>query len=102
MPAQVTHHGVVLSSDRIADFCRKHRIGRLAPFGSILRDDFGPDSDVDVLVEFEPGHVPGFNFFAIEEELSAMMGRRVDLHTTQFLSPLFRDRIAYEEHYVSD
>jgi len=102
MPAQVNHHGVVLSGDRIADFCRKRYIRRLALFGSILREDFGPNSDVDVLVEFVPGHVPGFDFFAIEEELSAMMGRRVDLNTAQFLSPLFRDKIAYEEHYVSD
>ena len=58
-----------LDHDTIAAFCRKHRIRRMALFGSVLRDDFRPDSDVDVLVEFEPGATPGFGFFGIQEEL---------------------------------
>ena len=77
----------------IASFCRRHHIRRLALFGSVLRDDFRPDSDVDVLVEFEPGHVPGFGFFALQEELSELLGRVVDLHTPRFLSRYFRDEV---------
>ena len=86
---------LVVDRDRIADFCRRHHIGRLAIFGSALRDDFRPDSDVDVLVEFEPGHVPGFfRLFDMEEELSALFGdRKVDLRTPQDLSRYFRDQV---------
>jgi len=65
-------------------------------FGSVLRDDFGPESDVDVLVEFDPGHTPGLDFFSMEEELSRIMGRKVDLNTPGFLSPYLRDRIERE------
>jgi hypothetical protein len=81
---------------KIADFCRKHHIRRLAFFGSVLREDFRPDSDVDVLVEFEPGRVPGLAFFAMEQELSEILGRRVDLNTPQFVSPHFRERVLAE------
>jgi hypothetical protein len=81
---------------RVADFCRRHHIRKLAFFGSVLREDFAPESDVDVLVEFEPGHVPGLQFFAIENDLSQILGRKVDLHTPQFLSPHFRDRALAE------
>ena len=81
---------------KITRFCRKHHIRKLAFFGSVLRDDFGPESDIDVLVEFEPGHVPGFAFFDMEEELSIILGRQVDLNTPQFLSPYFRDRVLAE------
>jgi predicted nucleotidyltransferase len=59
----------------------------------VLRDDFRPDSDVDVLVEFEPGHAPGLAFFEMQEELSTILGRRVDLNTIQFLSPYVRDGV---------
>jgi len=61
-----------------------------------LRDDFGPESDVDVLVEFDPGHTPGLDFFSMEEELSRIMGRKVDLNTPGFLSPYLRERIERE------
>lgn len=81
---------------RIARFCRKHHIRRLSFFGSVLRDDFRPDSDVDVLVEFEPGHVPGLRFFDMEIELSETLGHRVDLNTVRFLSPYFRDQVEAE------
>jgi predicted nucleotidyltransferase len=77
----------------IRSFCRHHHIRRLALFGSVLRDDFLPDSDVDVVVEFESGHVPGLDFFAMQDELSTILGRTVDLNTPGFLSSHFRDRI---------
>ena len=66
---------------KIVEFCRRHHIRRLALFGSVLRDDFTPDSDVDILVEFEPGRTPGLEFFTIQDELSDVLGRRVDLYT---------------------
>ena len=87
---------IPLDQARIAEFCRKRHICRLALFGSVLREDFGPDSDVDVLVEFEPGHVPGLEFFAMELELSELLGRKVDLNTPGFLSPRFRDQVLAE------
>ncbi|MBI3982851.1 MAG: nucleotidyltransferase family protein [Gemmatimonadetes bacterium] len=81
---------------RLAEFCARHHIRRLALFGSVLRGDFGPGSDVDVLVEFAPGHTPGFAFFAIQEELSQLIGRPVELHTPGFLSPHFREQVRAE------
>ena len=77
----------------IASYCERHHIRRLALFGSVLRDDFGADSDVDVLAEFKPEHVPGLAFFAMQEELSALFGRQVDLNTPQCLSKYFRDDV---------
>jgi len=65
----------------LAVFCRTNGIRRLSIFGSALRDDFGPESDVDVLIEFEPGRVPGFRFVSIAAELSELFGRRVDVLT---------------------
>ena len=70
----------------IEQFCQKHHIRRLAFFGSVVRDDFGPNSDIDVLVEFDPGHTPGFDFFLMEAELSRLLGRKVDLQTEKFIS----------------
>ncbi|OGO38844.1 MAG: hypothetical protein A2147_08200 [Chloroflexi bacterium RBG_16_57_8] len=67
--------------------CRRHHIIRLSLFGSVLREDFRPGSDVDVLVEFEPGKTPGFSFIDIQDELSNMIGRKVDLNTPGDLSP---------------
>jgi uncharacterized protein len=87
---------IAIDQGHLADFCRRNHIRRLALFGSILRDDFRPDSDIDVLVEFEPGHVPGLRFFALERELSEILGRRVDLNTPAFLSKYFRDRVLAE------
>jgi predicted nucleotidyltransferase len=86
-------HGTMLSRTWIAEFCRRHHIRRFALFGSILRDDFGPESDVDVLVEFEPGKTPGFAFFGMQDELSRHLGRAVDLNTRGFLSRYFRDQV---------
>lgn len=87
---------VQLPEDRIEEFCRRYHIRKLALFGSVLREDFGPESDVDVLVEFEPGHTPGFGFVGIEEELSRIVGRRVDLNTAGSLSRYFRDAVVQD------
>jgi len=95
-------HGIDIPQDKIADFCRKHRIRRLALFGSILRDDFTPDSDIDVLVEFEPGATPGFGFITVQDELSKIIGRRVDLNTPQCLSKYFRDAVQREAMELYD
>jgi hypothetical protein len=91
-----------VDSKRIAEFCQKHRIRKLAFFGSVLRNDFRPDSDVDVLVEFEPGHVPGLAFFAMEAELAEILGRKVDLNTPNFLSRYFRDQVVAEAEVQYD
>jgi len=90
----MVHHGVDIPQDRLADFCRRHHVRRLALFGSILREDFRQDSDVDVLVEFEPGHTPSlFKMAALERELSQIVGRGVDLRTPAELSRYFRDDV---------
>lgn len=88
-------NNIALPSDRLAEFCRRNHIAKLSLFGSVLREDFRPDSDVDVLVEFEEGHTPGFLGLArMEEELSEMMGgRKVDLRTPQDLSRYFREEV---------
>jgi predicted nucleotidyltransferase len=81
----------------IRAFCERHHVARLAVFGSVLRDDFGADSDVDVLVEFQPGHVPGLAFVSMERELSQLLhGRRVDLVTPKFLNARIREQVLRE------
>ncbi|HSB65657.1 MAG TPA: nucleotidyltransferase domain-containing protein [Anaerolineales bacterium] len=75
-----------ISQHKIKAFCQRHHILSLAFFGSFVRTDFRSDSDIDVLVEFEPGHTPGYDFFLLEEELSRLLGRKVDLQTPAFLS----------------
>jgi len=88
---------LVIPKTKIAEFCRRNHIRRLALFGSVLRQDFNPDSDVDVLVEFEPGHVPGLALIRMQDELSALLGgRQVDLVTPKFLHPRIRDRVLAE------
>ena len=84
---------IVIPKDKVSDFCRRNHIRRLSVFGSSLREDFTDDSDVDVLVEFEKGYEPGFAFFGMQEELSELIGRKVDLNTPNFLSRYFRDEI---------
>ena len=86
----------------LSDFCRRHRIVRLSVFGSALRDDFRPDSDVDVLVEFAPGQAPGLAFFRMQDELSALIGRRVDLNTPGFLSDQFRAEVVASARVLYD
>jgi predicted nucleotidyltransferase len=94
---------VTVSPEVIADFCLRHHIRRLSLFGSVLRDDFRPESDVDVLVEFKPTHVPGFfGFFEMEEELGKTLGRKVDLNTPNSLSKYFRGRVLAEAVSLHD
>ena len=90
------NRNIFIPRDKIADFCRRHYIRRLAIFGSALREDFAPDSDVDVLVEFIKGQEPGLAFFDMEVELSELLGRKVDLNTPNFLSRYFRDTVVRE------
>lgn len=84
---------LVIPKDKIADFCQRYHIQRLAIFGSALREDFSADSDVDILVEFQKGREPGFAFFGMQDELTELLGRKVDLHTPNFLSRYFRDEV---------
>jgi predicted nucleotidyltransferase len=82
-------------------FCTRHHIQRLALFGSVLRDDFGPDSDVDILVEFEPeAQVGYFTLVTIQHELENMIGREVDLLTPGALNPRFRHRVIAKAQVV--
>ena len=88
---------IKLPNGRIAEFCKRHRIRRLSLFGSVLRGDFGPDSDIDVLVEFELGARVGLISLAgLELELGEIIGRKVDLNTPGFLGKYYRDRIINE------
>lgn len=81
----------------IAEFCRRHHITKLALFGSVLTERFGPESDVDVLVEFEPEHIPGlFALSGMELELTELFGRKADLRTAEDLSRRFRDDVVRE------
>lgn len=99
----MTRSRIEIPKAEIAEFCRRHNIVRLALFGSVLRDDFTDDSDVDVLVEFHPNHIPGFAFFEMQRELSRILGRNVDLNTPGFISPYFRDDVFQEaeDQYVA-
>jgi predicted nucleotidyltransferase len=92
----MTELKIKIPEKEIVAFCKRHHISKLAFFGSVLRDDFTPQSDVDVLVEFEQGHTPGLAFFAMQDELSKILGCRVDLNTRGFLSPYFRDQVVRE------
>src|SRR5574341_421464 len=84
----------MISETELANFCKQHHIRKLSLFGSVLRDDFSPESDIDVLVEFDPGTRIGLIGFAeIEIELSRLLGRQADLNTPEDLSDLFRDNV---------
>jgi len=93
----------LLSPSQLSNYCQKHHIRRLSFFGSVIREDFGPKSDIDVLVEFEPAHIPGYDFFLMEDELTQLLGHKVDLQTLNFLSPEIRSSVlskailAYEQ-----
>ncbi len=93
---------LLIDDQALAAFCERNHIRRLALFGSVLGSDFRPDSDVDILVEFEPGHVPGFAFTGLQDELSQMIGRSVDLQTPGSLSRHFREKVQREAqvHYA--
>ncbi|HNR33154.1 MAG TPA: nucleotidyltransferase domain-containing protein [Candidatus Hydrogenedentes bacterium] len=95
---------IVIDEEQIAAFCRKHPLTKLALFGSVLTDRFGPDSDVDVLFEYDPQHVPSlFDVVEMEEELSAILGRRADMRTPCDLSRYFRDEVVRtaQVHYAA-
>jgi predicted nucleotidyltransferase len=89
---------IAYNQEELVAFCRKHHIRKLAFFGSVIRDDFQPTSDIDVLVEFDSQHIPGLAFFGMETELSKIFGYPVDLNTLAFLSPYFRKRVESEAH----
>lgn len=85
---------IAVNKDELADFCRRHQIRRLSLFGSVLGSDFRPDSDVDMLVEFQPeARISLFDMAAMERELAEMVGRKVDLRTPKELSRYFRDEV---------
>ena len=90
--------GIKISQANVATFCRRRHIRKLALFGSVLHGDFRSDSDIDVLVEFEPDHVPGLIRLAgMELELSALLGgHKVDMNIPLCLSPYFRDKVLAE------
>ncbi len=87
---------IPLDRERVAAFCHRNGIRRLALFGSVLRDDFADCSDVDVLVEFLPGRTPGFELARMEAELGELFGRRADLRTPAELSRFFREEVLRE------
>ncbi len=85
------------SKEILSEFCGRHHIRKLSIFGSALRDDFGPESDIDILIEFETGYTPGFfGFIEIQDELSELFGNKVDLRTPSDLSKYFRERVLKE------
>ena len=89
---------IAVDKNQIAEFCKRHHIAKLSFFGSVLTDRFNDDSDVDVLVEFDPEHIPGLIAFAgMEIELSEMLGRKVDLKTQGFLSERIRAKVLRSE-----
>lgn len=86
-----------IPKDKLVDFCQRNHIRWIAFFGSVLREDFAPDSDIDVLVEFEPEHVPGLALIRMQDELSELLaGRKVDLVTAKFLHPRIRRQVLAE------
>ena len=96
----VLQQNIRIDQEKIAEFCRRNHIRSLALFGSVLRNDFRPDSDVDVLVEFEPGETPGFDFVRMQDELSGIFGRPVDFLTIGFISRYIRDRVQREARVI--
>ncbi len=97
-----THRTLPIKIERsaIISLCQHYHIQKLSLFGSVLRHDFRPDSDVDVLVEFQPGHTPGFGFIDVQDRLSEIIGREVDLNTPNFLSRYFREQVLAEAEVI--
>ncbi len=88
---------IEIPKEKITEFCKRNHIRKLSLFGSVLHGNFRPDSDIDLLVEFDPAHIPGFFKFAhMERELSELIGKKVDLRTPQELSKYFRDEVLSE------
>ncbi|NLV43891.1 MAG: nucleotidyltransferase family protein [Candidatus Hydrogenedentes bacterium] len=94
---------ISMSTELLREFCEKHHINRLALFGSVLREDFSSQSDIDILVEFAPGEAVGYiRLGTIEAELSDLLGRKVDLNLKESLNPLFRDQVISEARVLYD
>ena len=95
---------VAIPREALARFCERYRIRKLSLFGSVLRDEFGPRSDIDVLVEFEPGHAPSFfQLYDMEQEFARYAdGRKVDINTQKSLSKYFRDNVLREAELLYD
>jgi uncharacterized protein len=88
---------ITIPEKKLAEFCQRNHIRKLSFFGSVLSDHFGPESDVDVLVEFEPGHTPGLGLIRMQDELSTLLGgRKVDLVTPKFLNRRIRESVITE------
>jgi predicted nucleotidyltransferase len=97
MRKKTVQPGISIPKDKIAEFCRNYHIIKLSLFGSVLGKDFGPGSDIDILVEFEPDHIPGLALITMQEELSGILGgRRVDLVTPKFLNRRIRSKVESE------
>jgi len=97
----MTEARIAIPRDELVAFCRRHHIRSLSLFGSVVRDDFGPESDVDVLIEFEPDHHPGLGLIAIQDELSALLGGHpVDLVFPKYLNHRIRDQVLAEAEVV--
>lgn len=88
-----------VNHSEIESFCKRHHITRFAFFGSVLSERFGPESDLDVLVNFDPEHIPTlFDLVHMEDELAGLFGRKIDLRTPEELSDLFRDAVVSSAH----
>jgi uncharacterized protein len=97
----MTELQILVPQEIIAEFCRRHHIRKLALFGSVLSDSFRSGSDIDVLVEFEPGHVPGLQLINIQDELSSIFdGRAVDLVTPGFLNRRIRNKVLAQAQVI--
>jgi uncharacterized protein len=93
----MTKARIQVPQEAIAAFSRRHHIRKLSFFGSVLSDSFHSNSDIDVLVEFEPGHIPGLKYIRIQDELSSILGgRKVDLVTPKFLNHRIREKVMNE------
>ena len=100
----MSHHGIQLDRNTLSKFCRQKGILRLSLFGSILREDFGPKSDVDVLVEFDSRHISTLlDMVQMEMELTRIVGRKVDFRTPEDLSRQIREQVirAAEVQYAA-
>ncbi|MBL8116379.1 MAG: nucleotidyltransferase family protein [Anaerolineae bacterium] len=94
---------IAIPNKELIAFCQRHHVRRMSLFGSVLRSDFRPESDVDVLVEFEPEHIPGFiGLMTMQDELTALFGRPVDLLTPKFIHRLIRQKVLNEAQVIYD
>ena len=91
-----------IPEEELQALCVRHHVARLSVFGSAVRDDFTPASDIDLLVEFEPGKTPGLAFFGLQEELATLLGREVDLVTIRGLNKYIRERVLSEARTIYD